>query len=48
MLIRELRKLRPIDIRIALYVDGDIDEVEHDLFWSHKLNIPLFELMETR
>lgn len=47
-MIKELSTLRPKDIRVAVFYQGDVDEVEHDDYWAAKLDISLDRMIETR
>jgi len=43
-----LAELEPIHARLALYILGDIDEVEHDEYYSRHLRADLHSFMESR
>lgn len=47
-MLNQLSYIRPIDIRVALFLSGNTDEVSHDDYWAAKLNVETDYLMETR
>lgn len=47
-MLRQLSHIRPIDIRVALFLGGDTGEVSHDDYWAGKLDVETEYLMETR